>query len=49
MNEAKKTPTTGKQSTKPKKERAKKYDEKVTLAPITFEEAIELAVKTKVK
>lgn len=35
--------------TKPKKERAKKYDEKVSLAPLTFDEAMGLAVKTRVK
>lgn len=28
-----------------KKKRASKYDEKVTLAPLTFEEAMEKAVK----
>lgn len=45
----KKTVIEVKLKAKPKKKRASKYEEKVTLAPLTFDDAITLAVKTKIK
>lgn len=45
----KKTVVVVKLKGKPKKKRASKYEEKVALAPLTFDEAMTLAVKTKIK
>ncbi|MDZ4746770.1 MAG: hypothetical protein SGJ05_12315 [bacterium] len=38
-----------KQNAKPRKKRQSKYEQKVSLAPLTFDEAMSLAVKPKIK